>query len=175
MLESEMPQRFLPAIRTLVKHKVDFIIIGGVAAVLGGAPVSTFDIDVVHSRDPENVRRLLAALEELDARYQFHQDLRPNESHLLSPGPQLLVTRNGRLDVRGSVGSGRGYPELLPRSVAIEVAQGLWVRVLDLAAVIELKEERGDEKDLGSLPTLRSTLREKRSPTPIPPFPDAVD
>jgi hypothetical protein len=40
---------------------VDFIVVGGVAAVLRGAPVSTFDLDVVHSTAPENIGRLLAA------------------------------------------------------------------------------------------------------------------
>lgn len=170
-----MPPRFLPVIRTLSNHRVDFIIIGGVAAVLGGAPVSTFDIDVVHACDPENVERLLAALNEMEACYQFRPEFRPDASHLLSPGHQLLATRYGRLDVLGSAGQGRGYAQLLPHSVEIELAPGLSVRVLDLATVISLKEERGDEKDVAVLPTLRSTLREKRSPTPVPPPCGAVD
>ena len=34
--------------------------------MLHGAPVTTFDLDVVHARDPENIARLLSALEELD-------------------------------------------------------------------------------------------------------------
>lgn len=36
----------------LAGHGVDFIVVGGVAAVLGGAPISTFDLDIVHARDP---------------------------------------------------------------------------------------------------------------------------
>ena len=45
----------LPAIlRTLTAHRVEFIVVGGVSAALQGAPVTTFDIDVVHSRAPEN-------------------------------------------------------------------------------------------------------------------------
>lgn len=56
---------FLEILRILSKHKVDFIVVGGVCAVLHGAPLATFAIDVVHSRDSDNIERLLSALEEL--------------------------------------------------------------------------------------------------------------
>ncbi len=42
----------------LSSHSVDFIVVGGISAVLNGAPVNTFDLDIVHSRDPANVARL---------------------------------------------------------------------------------------------------------------------
>lgn len=55
--------RFHSILQTLVNHRVEFIVVGGVAAVLRGAPISTFDLDVVQSTTAENVTRLLAALE----------------------------------------------------------------------------------------------------------------
>ena len=36
---------FLALLRTMVEHGVDFIIVGGVSAVLHGAPITTFDLD----------------------------------------------------------------------------------------------------------------------------------
>ncbi len=54
-------------IRILVQHDVEFVIVGGMAAVLQGAPVNTFDLDVVYDRSAENVRRVLSALSKLDA------------------------------------------------------------------------------------------------------------
>jgi hypothetical protein len=72
-----------------------------------------------------------------------------------------LTTRAGQLDLLGVIGSGRGYDELLPFSVALEVA-GLKVRVLNLQAVIETKEESGGERDRAMLPVLRRTLEEKK-------------
>jgi hypothetical protein len=45
---------FLALLRILVAHGVDFIIVGGVSAVLQGAPISTFDLDLVLSRAPDN-------------------------------------------------------------------------------------------------------------------------
>jgi hypothetical protein len=41
---------FLVMLRALLHHEVDFIVVGGVAAALNGTPLTTFDLDVVHSR-----------------------------------------------------------------------------------------------------------------------------
>lgn len=60
--------RFVDALTALTRHRVQFVVVGGVAAVLGGAPVSTFDLDIVHARTPDNVAALSAALLDLDAR-----------------------------------------------------------------------------------------------------------
>jgi len=61
---------FLEILLVLTKYQVRFIVVGGVSAVLQGAPYTTFDLDVVHSRDPANVDRLLRALESLEAYYR---------------------------------------------------------------------------------------------------------
>lgn len=52
----------------LVRHRVQFIVIGGLAAVLHGSPAATFDADICPARDPDNLGRLAAALREMDAR-----------------------------------------------------------------------------------------------------------
>ena len=36
-------------IETLVRHDVRFIVVGGPAAVLHGAPTTTFDLDVLYA------------------------------------------------------------------------------------------------------------------------------
>jgi hypothetical protein len=41
------PPRFKDALEILAKHRVDLVVVGGVAAVLSGAPIATFDPDVV--------------------------------------------------------------------------------------------------------------------------------
>ena len=84
----------------LAGHGVDFIVVGGVAAVLGGAPISTFDLDIVHARDPDLVR-LVAALGDLDARYRdpAGRVLRADAAGLAGNGHHLLMTRCGPVDV----------------------------------------------------------------------------
>ena len=156
------PNRILAIFETLARHQTEYLVVGGVAAVLRGAPMSTFDVDIVHSTSPENVARILSALEELDARYRFRPELRPGVSHLSSRGHQLLITRFGPLDVLGMIGKGRTYSDLLPLTEEMEVRSGIRVRVLSLEAQIAIKEEVGGEKDVAVLPLLRRTLEESR-------------
>jgi hypothetical protein len=48
---------FVLILETMVRHQVDFIVIDGVCAVLHGAPRTTLDLDLVHSRGSENLPR----------------------------------------------------------------------------------------------------------------------
>jgi hypothetical protein len=154
---------FLAILKTLAEHQVDFIVVGGVGAVLQGAPISTFDLDLVHSRTADNVDRLLLALEALDARYRIAgaRKTKPARSHLSSRGHQLLMTRFGPLDLLGAVGKDREYGDLLSQAVEMKVGTGVSVRVLDLATLIKVKEEAGQAKDRAVLAVLRRTLEEK--------------
>jgi hypothetical protein len=155
---------FLALLSNLAEHQVKFIVVGGIAAALQGAPIATFDLDLVHSRSPENIGKLLKALDHLNASYRTEvgRNLKPDKSHLSSPGHQLLMTRFGPLDLLGSIGNGRGYDELLTDSLSLQIAPGLEVRVLALSMVIKTKEEVAHEKDVAGLAILRRTLEEKK-------------
>jgi hypothetical protein len=54
----------------LLSEQVSFVLVGGLAAVAQGAPLTTQDVDIVHARTPENLDRLMVALGKLDARYR---------------------------------------------------------------------------------------------------------
>ena len=148
-----MPESdFLAALRPLHDGGVKFLVVGGVAAVLNGAPINTFDLDVVHARDETNVSKLLRVLD---------RRLKPGAGHLSSAGHHNLITTCGPLDVLGSIGLGLSYEDLLPDTVEMEIGGGVRVRVLGLAKIVALKEELGGEKDLAVLPILRRTLEQK--------------
>ncbi|HWG47377.1 MAG TPA: hypothetical protein VN688_31730 [Gemmataceae bacterium] len=153
----------LSILETLARYEVDFIVVGGVCATLHGAPVNTFDIDLVHSRAPENIERLLRALEELDGYFREHGErrLRPAHSHLASSGHQLLMTKAGPLDLLGTISNDQGYDELLSQAPVVTIRKGFGVRLLDLATLIAVKEELGRDKDKAMLAVLRHTLEEK--------------
>jgi hypothetical protein len=161
-VQNSSPQ-FLEILRVLARHHVDFIVVGGVSAVLHGAPVTTFDLDIVHSRGNENVRRLIGALDELGAVYrsQPERQLRPGESHLSGEGHQLLLTKFGALDVLGMIGKSRDWDDLREHSRAVEVEPGILLQVLDLETLIAVKEELGFPKDLAVLPILKQALKER--------------
>ena len=154
---------FAEILRLLARSEVEFIVVGMTAGVLQGAPATTLDVDVVHRRSPENVARLLEALRQLAAVYRHDaRGLGPSESHLMSPGHQLLRTSFGDLDCLGTIDEGRGYEELLPLTATISLGDGMTIRVLTLEALIEAKERSGRPKDLAMLPLLRAALDEIR-------------
>jgi hypothetical protein len=121
-------------------------------------------VDVVHSRDIDNVARLVRVLEDLDAVYRMQPErrLKPNGSHLSSAGHQNLITRYGPLDLLGTISRNLAYRDLIPHSIELNISEGLRIRVLNLETLIAIKEELNGEKDRAVLPVLRRTLEEKR-------------
>lgn len=157
------PPRFLDTLQLLVRHKVDFILVGGVAAIVEGAPISTLDLDIVIRPAAENRERLLAALTELNARY-----LDPGGRHIVPDRIKLetlrlhqLLTDFGPLDVLERIGEGRSYEDLLAHTRIYEVS-GLPLRILRLEMIIRSKEEANRAKDRSVLPVLRRTLQLQR-------------
>lgn len=122
---------FEKLLRILAEHEVEFIVVGGVSAVLQGAPVAMFDLDIVHRRTAENITRLLTALQTLEARYRLREDgvLVPSRSDLESEGHQLLMTNQGPLDVLGAIGTNRSYEDILELAIELEVGE-LRLRIL---------------------------------------------
>jgi hypothetical protein len=160
-----MPQgKLLAALKDLWRRDIQFVVVGGLAAILHGAPGQTLDIDLVFSRDPENIQRLLDFLGEADAifRIQPHRRLRPNESHLAGGGHLNLLTRYGPVDLLGTIGNNLGYADLASHSNEMDIGQGLRIQVLDLETIIAVKEQLGSAKDLAALPALYQTLRQMK-------------
>jgi hypothetical protein len=144
----------------LLAAEIEFVLVGGLAAVVQGAPITTLDIDIVHRRSPENVDRLLAFLASINARYRGRPGppLPPSRSALLGPGHSLFSTDLGPLDALGAIEDGADYEQLMPRSLAVIIA-GRTAHVLSLDTIVALKRASGDPKDKLRLPVLEATLR----------------
>jgi hypothetical protein len=156
---SEAPQYHEILIR-LADAGVEVIVVGMAAAVLQGVPATTWDLDVVHRRTPENIARLLQVLADLGAVARHHpRRLRPNATHLGGPGHLLMETRFGDFDCLGAIDNGRVYEELLEPSVTVEF-EGRRLRLLTLREILEIKTRAGRPKDLAAIPYLRSTIDE---------------
>lgn len=139
-----------------------FTVVGGLCAVLHGAPVQTYDLDIVHSRNAANLERLGSALRELEALYREHLPRRlvPEATRMTTTGHHLLQTSAGPLDVLGAIAGLRDYDALLPHTIEVALDDATWIRVLDLATLILTKQETGRVKDKLVLPILRRTLEE---------------
>jgi hypothetical protein len=140
---------------------VDFILVGGLAAVVQGAPVTTMDVDIVHNQSPENIAKLLAFLKSIDAFHRRPDDkmIEPQEGDISGRGHALFTTRLGPLDVLAVIEEGRAYQDLFEHTVKIGFRNHT-IRVLDLKMLIQLKKTSTDPKDMQRLPVLEETLRQ---------------
>ena len=153
--------RLTALLDALLEAEVEFVVIGGLAAVLHGAPLATADLDIVHRKTPENVARLLPVLLGLRARARADsRNLPPTSSALMGRGHVLLDSDLGPVDVLCEIGDGQDYDWLLPRSE--EVPRGARrVRIVTLPTLIELKTAAGRIKDRMAIPVLVATLEER--------------
>ena len=145
----------------LIEAGIDFILVGGLAAVIQGAPVTTMDVDIVHKQSPENISKLLAFLKSIDAHHRRLDDkvIEPKEDDISGMGHALFTTRLGPLDVLAAIEEGRGYDDLFEHTLEIEF-RGHIIRVLDLKMLIQLKKKSADLRDQQRLPVLEETLRQ---------------
>ena len=133
------------------------------AAVVQGVPVATFDLDIVHRRDEANIRKLLALLKTLHARYRVppaEKTLEPSEAALLGRGLHLLYTDLGALDVLGAVEDGLEYQDLLAHCIEVQL-RGKTVKILGLEKLADLKSRSTYEKDRLAFKLIAKTLAEK--------------
>ena len=153
--------RFDEVLRVLTRNEVEFILVGGVAAILQGSPLTTEDVDVVYLVSEENNLRLVKALKELEAYYfdPAGRHFEPDVFRLASWKLHLLKTSCGRVDLLRTVGKDLAYRDLVERSRVLDVAE-FRVRVLDLETIIETKEHADRPKDRYQLPFLRQLLAE---------------
>jgi hypothetical protein len=157
-----MPEQ--PDLTTLLERLsasgTDFVLVGGLAAVAQGAPITTFDVDIVHCRTPENVDRLLSFLAVVAARYRGRPGppVPPDRAALLGPGHSLFMTDLGPLDVLGAIEGGLAYQDLMAESVSVELS-GHTVRVLSLETILRLKRASTHVKDKLVVPILEATIR----------------
>lgn len=146
---------------------VELIVVGGAAAVIHGAPVTTQDLDIVPRLDEGGQERLLALLTRLDARFRpvrADRDIAPGPEHFAKRGQLNLITSLGPLDVLCTLHDARGFEQLLPHSR--EVADGnLRVRVIDLDTLIEIKRSTGRQRDAMVIPILEALRDRSRGAT----------
>lgn len=150
-------------LRALVDAGIAFVVVGGAAAVIHGAPTSTQDLDIVPRQSTGDIERLRVVLEQLEARFRPilpGRDLAPTVAHLAGTGQLNLTTRFGPLDILCRLHDSRGYDDLVAHSREI-VDGDLRVRVIDLDTLIAIKESTGRAKDEIIVSLLRA-LRDGR-------------
>jgi len=152
-----------PILGVLARHRVRFVVIGGIAAWLQGSTTITNDFDICYARDQENLERLAAALNEVQAtlrgvreKIAFILDARTLKAGLNF----TFDTQYGPFDCLGEAGGGFGYEQLLRNADRMDLV-GTTVLVASLDDLIRMKRAAGRNKDLIEIENL-AALREVR-------------
>ncbi len=145
----------------LNEEGVDYVIVGGFAAVVHGSSLPTRDIDVVPSRTPNNLDRLARALKRMNAMIRTDGDpvSAPLDGPFLANMPLMLnlVTDLGEMDLTFAPSGGLGgFDEWDAHAIVVEIADGLEVHIAALDDIISSKVAANRPKDQRSLPYLES-------------------
>jgi hypothetical protein len=144
--------------------QVEFLIVGGVSAVLQGAAITIMDLGLCYRRTPENFGRLVRALAPVKPRPRGFPPEMPlvfDERTIGFAGNFTLDIGAESLDLLGEMSGIGGYESVVDKSVGVTLG-GRVVKVLSLEQLIATKEAAGRTKDLAALPELRATLSRRR-------------
>ncbi|MDQ3355109.1 MAG: hypothetical protein M3507_11660 [Actinomycetota bacterium] len=149
-------------IAALNRHGVDYVLIGGLAAVLHGSPYQTQDADITPAAGRENLARLAAALIDLEARLRVANEpdgipFDRSAEALEKASIWNLQTTCGMFDLSFTPSGTGGYADLVDNAITLQLG-GEMVNVASLADIVRSKEAAGRVKDLAVLPTLRALL-----------------
>jgi hypothetical protein len=148
----------------LVRHKVDFVVIGGFAGAVQHSPLMTTDVDIVPDDERTNLTRLSAALTALEAKVRNgDEEPLPFAHDVTSLAGSVfwhLTTKHGDLDIWFTPSGTEGYPDLIREAFTITLS-GNTIRIASLGDIIRSKEAAGRDKDRRALPILRELLAEQ--------------
>ena len=148
-------------LRRLVAQGVDFVVIGGIAAIAHGSPRLTRDLDIAYARDDANLEALGAVLASLDAKLlQFTEEVPFVGDAATLANVQLLTltTSAGRLDVMTQPEGAPSYDVLRNRAVRQRL-MGVSVLVASIDDLISMKQASGRNKDLADIDELEAIKR----------------
>ena len=160
-----MTTNFPELLRVLSQGKVEFIVVGGAAAIAHGAATLTQDLDVVYNRIPENLDRIVSALAQSRPYLRGAPPGLPFDWSVATVRNGLnftLITSLGAIDILGEIAGGGNYANLLPHAATIEL-YGIECLCLKLDKLICTKRAAGRAKDLNAIAELEALLEETAS------------
>ena len=151
-----LPLDFKEFLSLFESHGVEYLLVGGYAVIYHGYVRTTGDMDVWIAVNPENAKRVGAALQE----FGFSAASAKPEI-FLEKGP---MTRMGRSPVRIEIltdVSGLDFTQSFSRRTRA-VIDGVQVNVIQLEDLIANKKASGRFKDLADAEKLDEALRKQR-------------
>jgi hypothetical protein len=145
----------------LITHGVDFVVIGGVAAILHGSARNTYDLDICFARDDANLAVLGRALIELEARLRSVADdvpFVPDASTLRRIETLTMTTVGGEFDILASPDGAPPYAKLRQNAERYDLG-AFAVLVASIDDLLAMKRAAGREKDIADIGELLAIAR----------------
>lgn len=148
----------------LIKSPLEFVLIGGFAAVLHGCNQTTRDIDVCLMLSPEHIRQLRETLEPLHPRHRMTAD---KLSFMQYPRDVTglrnlyLETDLGVLDIVSHVERVGDFHAVLKNAETISLFGGT-CRVISIQDLLQCKRALGRHRDLVVVEELQAILVEQQ-------------
>jgi hypothetical protein len=137
-------------LQTLYDADIDFVVVGGFAAMLHGSSILTRDLDVCAVLSDASVARLRSAFRKLHPTHR-HSPQRHSFLDVPDPGVPLknvyLQTDLGPLDILGSITGFDDIADIHRNAVKFDLF-GRQIRVISREDLIKAKEALGRPKDL---------------------------
>jgi len=147
----------LHVLRAFADAEVEYVLVGGLAAVLQGSPIPTYDIEMVPAPGKRNRARLLAALAALDG--ISLTDVDDVDQALAESTDLAFTTPSGHIDVHHGAPGFTGHRELRRCARAITLEPGLVVQALSLRDIIRSRMAAGSSRHLPALETVLELSR----------------
>jgi hypothetical protein len=152
--EERPPFDPLGLLGTLQRHQVAYIVIGALGRVLQGTDELTRGVDIVPSAKGQNLERLDAALQDLNARYPDGREVR-FQGNVPLDEPVELMTDRGELKVILEPAGTRGYDDLRKAATREGIGRGVRPAVASTDDLARMLATLGREDDRTKLQDLR--------------------
>jgi hypothetical protein len=152
--EGRPPFDPLGLLGTLQRHQVAYIVIGALGRVLQGTDELTRGVDIVPSAKGQNLERLDAALQDLNARYPDGREV-SFQGNVPLDEPVELMTDRGELKVILEPAGTRGYDDLRKAATREGIGRGVRPAVASTDDLARMLAALGREDDRTKLQDLR--------------------
>lgn len=162
---TERPLNIRELLRTLAEYRVDYLVIGGVAAQVHGRRRTTKDLDITPAPDLENFTRLADALVALDAHpAELGQSVPiPTAEQLrLAPVVPPLATRHGELHILNEVPGAAVYADMRTRALGADL-EGITMLIVSVDDLIRMKQAVGRPGDIEDIEALAVVAKQEAS------------
>jgi hypothetical protein len=153
--------QFSNILALLSEAEIEFILVGGLAAMAHGSAAAT--LDVVYSRKPENIAKLVKALKPVSPYLRGAPPGLPFEFDEKTVRMGLnftLTTKLGDVDFLGEIAGG-GTFETLVAQTEQRMLFDVSLLCVTLEKLIQLKQAAGRPKDLNAIAELQALLEER--------------